>query len=105
MKNLPPGQAPCRTIFPVDTTNGQRGGFAIGAAGGHDASCLSGGALMRRAGAWPGRFAQVLQRATSSAGESDMKALVRAAGVCAVLVLGIVSASGADKAFQRDELA
>lgn len=34
-----------------------------------------------------------------------MRGLVRAIGVCAVLVLGVVSSQAADKAFRRDELA
>src|SRR4051812_38429355 len=39
------------------------------------------------------------------AGENVMKGLLRAAGVCAMLACGLVSADAADKAYRRDELA
>ncbi len=41
----------------------------------------------------------------SLAGSFHMTGLVRAFTVCAALVLGLVSAQAADKAFKRDDLA
>ena len=51
-------------------------------------------------------FSHFFERAAPAAPkEFPMIGLVRAAAVCATLVLGLVSAEAADKAFKRDDLA
>src|ERR1700737_3722588 len=55
----------------------------------------------------PSPFSALLfeARRSSARGSSVMIGLIRAATLCATLVLGLVTAQAADKAFKRDDLA